>query len=260
LKGELLDAALEESELLEKFDPVLVKALYKALLTDMRSDYACNSFHELNAVAVKKLSDVGYGGNNNVNLKNGYIKLIDHLASHIPESAIKLNEKVININWVGDVATVKVKSVIYDDVLSYRAKYVVSSLPLGVLKNNYFSIFSPPLPANKVNAIQKLSFGTVDKIFLVFDDAYFTGLSDLRLLWPEKHELNLKSSSNPGFYKNLSQFTVVPNRPNILVTLITGETAIYSESLSDQQLLEILIELLRNFYPHFNLTVPKLLR
>ncbi len=255
-----MDAALEESGLLEKFDPVLVTALFKSYLNDMRSDYGCESFHELSAVATNKLRDVDFDGNNNVNLKNGYIKLIEYLASRVPASAIRLNEKVININWVGELTTVQARSVVYDDILSYKAKYVVSSLPLGVLKNSYFTLFSPPLPANKINAIQRLSFGTVDKIFLVFDKPYFPETSDVKFLWPEEYETSLQSSPESDFYKRITQFTIVPNRPNILVSLITGEAAIYSESLSDQKLLDILTEIFRKFFPRLNLPRPKLLR
>ncbi len=255
-----MDTAVANSQKLKKHDPVLVKALYKSLMTDMRSDYACNSFYDLNAVATSKIWNEDYGGNGNVNLKNGYIKLIEYLASRIPATSIKLNQELTNINWAGNILTVRTRSTTDGSIKSYQAKYIVSSLPLGVLKNSYASLFSPALPADKINAIQRLNFGTVDKIFLVFDKVYFPETADVRFLWPDGYELNLKSSSDPKFYKAFTAFAVAPDRPNVLVTLITGDAAIYSESLSDQQLLNILTELFRNFYPRLNLPVPKLIR
>jgi len=259
-QGNLMDTAVAKSSVLKSSDPVLVKAMYQSFLTDMRSDYGCNSFYELNAVATSKLWDADFDGNNNVNLKNGYIKLIEYLASRVPASAIRLNERVTNINWAGSLSTVQVRNAITGNTVNYQAKYIVSSLPLGVLKNSYTSLFSPPLPVDKTNAIQRLSFGTVDKIFLVFDKPYFPETSDVRFLWPDGFAFNMQSSANPEFYKNFAGFAVVPNRPNILVTLIAGQTAIFSESLSDQQLLDILTELFRKFYPRLNLPRPKLVR
>ena len=255
-----MDAAVAKSSVLKSSDPVLVKAMYQSFLTDMRSDYGCNSFYELNAVATSKLWDADFDGNNNVNLKNGYIKLIEYLASRVPASAIRLNERVTNVNWAGSLSTVQVRNAITGNTVNYQAKYVVSSLPLGVLKNSYTSLFSPPLPVDKTNAIQRLSFGTVDKIFLVFDKPYFTETSDVKFLWPEEYESSLQSSPESEFYKKITQFTIVPNRPNILVSLITGEAAIYSESLSDQKFLDILTEIFRKFFPRLNLPRPKLLR
>ena len=145
-----MDAEVGKSITLKNYDPLLVKALYKSFMTDHRSDYGCNSFYELNAFATSQLRAVDYDGNENVNINNGYIKLIDYLASKIPTSSIRLNEKVIKINWTGDLSTVQVRNAVNDSIVNYQAKYVVSSLPLGVLKTSYASLFTPPLPADKI--------------------------------------------------------------------------------------------------------------
>ena len=248
-----MDIVIDKNPKLKEYDSVLVQSIYKSFMSGMRSEYACNSFHDLSAVGTSKLCEVDFGGNKYVNLKNGFIKLIDCLASTIPVTAINLNEKVTNINWIGDLSKVQTQSVIYGDTLNYKAKYVVSSIPLGVLKSNYYSLFSPPLPTNKINAMQRLSFGTVNKFFLIFDKPYWPEIAAVYFLWPE-------GFPNSEFNKQFTQFVIDPKRPNVLVTLITGKESISSESMSDESLLDILTGLFRQFYPQLNIQRPKLVR
>lgn len=57
----------------------------------------------------------------------------------------------------------------------FEAQHVIVTVSLGVLKANYKSIFSPPLPPRKVNSIEALQFGTMNKIILEFKKPF----------WPE---------------------------------------------------------------------------
>lgn len=73
------------------------------------------------------------------------------------------------------------------DGTSYDADHVIVTVSLGVLKENYKSLFIPQLPHMKVNAIEGLSFGAVDKIYLEFErpfwDENWAGFS---MLWDIK--------------------------------------------------------------------------
>jgi monoamine oxidase len=61
---------------------------------------------------------------------------------------------------------------------SYYARTVIVTLPLGVLKAGSVQ-FSPPLSANKTEAIAKIGVGLIDKVVLTFakkfwsDSVYF---------------------------------------------------------------------------------------
>eukprot|EP00899_Mesostigma_viride_P025420 jgi/Mesvir1/6062/Mv00793-RA.2 len=48
----------------------------------------------------------------------------------------------------------------------YRARTVLFTASLGVLKHEHGRLFSPPLPAWKVDAIERAGFGVVEKVFL----------------------------------------------------------------------------------------------
>ena len=48
-----MDIAIAANKNLEEEDPIMVQALYKSFMSDMRSDYACDSFYELNAFATR---------------------------------------------------------------------------------------------------------------------------------------------------------------------------------------------------------------
>jgi len=46
---------------------------------------------------------------------------------------------------------------------TYSADYVLVTLPLAVLRQNSI-VYSPPLPASKLQAIQKLGVGVMEKV------------------------------------------------------------------------------------------------
>lgn len=54
------------------------------------------------------------------------------------------------------------------DGQEFPADYVIVTVSLGVLKNQHARLFQPGLPAEKVEAISKLGYGHVNKIFLEY--------------------------------------------------------------------------------------------
>ena len=59
-----------------------------------------------------------------------------------------------------------------EDRQSFRADAVICTLPLGVLKAQTVR-FDPPLPARKTGAIQRLGFGLLNKVALLFPYAFW---------------------------------------------------------------------------------------
>lgn len=67
---------------------------------------------------------------------------------------------------------------------TFKADCAICALPLGVLKDNISKMFVPPLPDYKVESVEHLLFGTVDKIFLGYDRPFLNSdVSEVLLLW-----------------------------------------------------------------------------
>lgn len=74
--------------------------------------------------------------------------------------------------------------VVCEDGSRYYADHVICTIPLGVLKEKAMTLFSPPLPQYKLDSINKLLFGTVDKILLEYDRPFLNpDISEVMLLW-----------------------------------------------------------------------------
>ena len=99
---------------------------------------------------------------------------------------------------------------------AYQSQYVVVGLPLGVLKSDHSSIFSPPLPRQKVDIIEQLHFGVMDKIFLAFDTIFWDsdnpGIQFIRTDLRSEVEGDVSQT----WYRSIAGFDNVCSQPNVL--------------------------------------------
>lgn len=57
----------------------------------------------------------------------------------------------------------------------------------GYLKKNYSTFFSPSLPQHKLQSMQKIGFGTSDKIFVEFESQWWDANCDvIHLVWQDE--------------------------------------------------------------------------
>ena len=103
-------------------------------------------------------------------LSGGYSSLLTFLLASL-EGRVVLRSgcSVAGIDWAGE-EEVRVRTEAGE---SYSAQYLVISLPLGVLKSSHSSLFSPSLPKEKIEIIEQLQFGVMNKIFLSFDEVFW---------------------------------------------------------------------------------------
>lgn len=74
------------------------------------------------------------------------------------------------------------------DNTEYSADYVIFTASLGVLKDRHGSLFTPPLPDNKILAIEKSDYGSLEKIFLEFAEPFWNNTDDFAqysILWTQ---------------------------------------------------------------------------
>lgn len=61
------------------------------------------------------------------------------------------------------------------------------SFSSGYLKKHHSTLFSPPLPAHKLHSIQKLGFGTCNKIYVEFETPWWDADCDvIYLVWEDE--------------------------------------------------------------------------
>lgn len=178
----------------------IVKAIYQARMKEEKAQTACDNLNELSAAGYMANED--FDGDSMVNLKFGYGQLIQYLCSKLPADRIFPNEIVKKIQWPEgdkpDLANHMVTVTAYNSEFKTESVYYgyqcLCTVPLGHLKATYKELFEPKLPGSYQNAIERLGFGIVNKLFLVFDEPLFKqDVQGLQILWRDDLDLEMDS-------------------------------------------------------------------
>ena len=109
----------------------------------------------------------------NVTIPRGYTGIIEALQAKIPNERLLLHHTVTTINYELSPSDKHPCKVLCSNGGIFLADFVVVTIPLGCLKADMKTLFSPRLPEWKETAIMNWGFGTVNKIFLLFDNLDF---------------------------------------------------------------------------------------
>lgn len=131
-----------------------------------------------------------------------------------------------------------------------EADHIVLTTPLGVLKSETIH-FEPPLPDWKRGPIQRLGYGTLNKVILVFDKPFWDVDQDMfgLLREPEvKDSLDQEDYiANRGRFYFFWNCVKTTGRP-VLISLMAGDAAHQAEASSDAELVaEVTQELSKIF-------------
>ena len=128
-------------------------------------------------------------------MKHGYSKLVEHLRAQLPKDALRFNQVVEKIEYDLD-NSVRVTAFNPKDNkrTTYEARYLLSTLPLGILKEQHAKIFSPRLPDEKIMAIENIGFGVLNKFFFIFDKPLDEKIGGLKIYWSEDLPFNLEAN------------------------------------------------------------------
>ena len=143
----------------------------------------------------------------------------------------------------------------------YPADHVICTIPLGVLKQMAETLFNPTLPKSKLEAIYRLGFGTVNKVYLFYnkpfwgDDPFRTIFiwNDNQYKYPNNETYPLPESE--AWLKKVFAISSSDHCNNALVFWMVGSAAEEIENVIDTQVSNSLTKLL-NFYikdPHIEL-------
>lgn len=114
------------------------------------------------------------------------------------------------------------------DGSTFECDHLICTLPLGVLKKCHLSIFEPLLPQRKMNSIENMGFGTVNKIFVEYDQPFWDkDWEGISFFWqPDQlKEISKEDPVNAEWLKNIIGFYTVSFQPNILCGWISGDAA-----------------------------------
>lgn len=125
----------------------------------------------------------------------------------------------------------------FADERTHNCDAVVITVPLGVLKRDVIR-FLPPLPAAKREAIRRIGMGTLDKLYLKFED----------VLWDNKSWIITPRDDLPlgqfAQWLNLAPYLEEP----ILLGFNGGSAALALADESDERLVELALETLTAAY------------
>nr|XP_049696160.1 protein anon-37Cs isoform X3 [Helicoverpa armigera] len=181
--------------------------------------------------------------------RNGYKTLFQILLNTYnngpgyPTLDIKLKKEVSQITWPQDPNADVVVSC--TDGTAYRAKNVIVTVSLGVLKERHSTLFRPQLPQQKVTTIEKLSIGVVGKVILEFENAWWDKTKWFPFIWKSDDKKRL--SDDEKWVTNFSGVSPPMGNSKSLTLWSCGEVAKLVETLPEDVVKRKVMELVRRF-------------
>lgn len=130
------------------------------------------------------------------------------------------------------------------------ADYIVNTIPLGVLKHGNIE-FQPPLPSWKTEAIERLGFGVLNKVILVYKEAFWDKERDIfGMLQTPTNRLSLNQKDYASRRGRFFQWFNVTNTTGMpcLLALMAGDAGYDTEVTPNDELIAEATEVLRMRY------------
>ncbi|XP_047173815.1 probable polyamine oxidase 5 [Vigna umbellata] len=198
-----------------------------------------------------------------ITIAKGYLSIIESLASVLPPGLIQLGRKVIRIEWQLDerkglengCCSSKPVKLHFCDGSVMSADHVIVTVSLGVLKSairDDSGMFCPPLPSSKTEAISRLGFGVVNKLFMqlspkhgggkheyqhehVNDDSD-KGFPFLQMVF-HSPQSETRHKKIPWWMRRTATLFPIYNNSSVLLSWFVGEEALALESLKDEEII-----------------------
>ncbi|CAI9096242.1 OLC1v1032338C1 [Oldenlandia corymbosa var. corymbosa] len=171
-------------------------------------------------------------------LPGGNETLVRALAADLP---IFYNRPVERISYGADGVLVS------SGGQAYQGDMVLVTVPLGVLKKNVIQ-FVPDLPPKKKDAIERLGFGLLNKVAILFPYDFWGGDIDTF------GHLTDDSNTRGEFFLFYS-YNSVAGGP-LLIALVAGEAAIKVEMMSPVEVVQKVLEILKSIFSPKGIAVP----
>lgn len=211
-----------------------IKDYRPAYLNDPGIMWAFSAFTEFSkGGAIEKLSaplfnwDEAFDGSDVV-VTTGYDQILRPLADGVD---IKLSHIVSAVEYDAEDGVI-----VTTDKGAFEADYCICAVPLGVLKANKIK-FDPELPSDYKSSINKIGFGSVTKLALKFDEPF----------WDTETQYFGITTVPKGRWNYWLNYRTFSNE-NILLGLSVGDYALTADRMSDSEMVEDALEVLRNVW------------
>ncbi|KAK5972955.1 Amine oxidase [Trichostrongylus colubriformis] len=194
---------------------------------------------DLSPRVLTEFNDKGTEGESFHTNKIGYKAILDHLRASIPEHMFHFNTTILNINHsaVGVILTTS------EGKISKTYDYVLVTSSLGHLKKYHHQLFTPSLPRQKIEAIEKIGFGGSCKMFFRWENPWWS--NDTRSMIPLPVEGMARNMVDP-FERELTTLQVLDWEPNTLTTWIAGAGQRVMDNMSDKEIMDRITSLIRD--------------
>ncbi|XP_034057697.1 peroxisomal N(1)-acetyl-spermine/spermidine oxidase-like [Gymnodraco acuticeps] len=195
----------------------------------------------------------------------GYEGLIKNLMSELPSDLVTYNRPVRCVHWNNTEKEENSLMIECDDEKKIAADHVIVTVPLGYLKKHHSTLFSPPLPLHKLHSVERLGFGTNNKIYVEFDSPWWDADCEvIYLVWEDEDGmLDQVPDVQRSWIKKLFGFTVLkPSERygHVLCGWIAGHESEYMETLSEQEVTHTMTQLICRFTGNPTVTPRRVLR
>jgi monoamine oxidase len=219
-----LQAILKQFIQQQQLSATAANLLHYALVLAVEYEYAAG-LSQISSQAFEQ--DAIYSGRD-VIVTQGYDQVINFMAQGLP---IRTGESVSQVDYQQQrIAITTAEQIYYSD-------YVISTLPLGVLKKDRVK-FIPALPEDKQSAIQRLAMGVLNRVYLRFDKVFWDTKARYLTYVPAK------GGSVPFVYYNFYPHSQQP----ILVAFTAAEFAQQLEYNSDAEIIAHVLHDMKNIF------------
>lgn len=190
-----------------------------------------------------------------ITIARGYSSIIESLASVLPDGLIQVGRKVRRIEWHPEVhqgmilgnghSNDRPVKLHFCDGSVMSANHVIVTVSLGVLKagvSEDSGLFSPPLPTFKTQAISRLGFGVVNKLFLQLDPAHdpkgksFDNFPVLQMAF-HRSDSEVRHEEIPWWMRRTASLCPIYHNSDVLLSWFAGEEALQLETLTDGEII-----------------------
>ncbi|KJH49941.1 amine oxidase [Dictyocaulus viviparus] len=220
----------------------LRRAVFDALMRSYRSYWEFEwggDWTDLSPLVLSEFNDKGVEGESFLTNKHGYKAILDNIKEFIPKHMIHFNTTILNINYTGD-------QVILTTSHGYVQKtydYVIMTSSLGHLKKYHQNLFTPPLPRQKIEAIEKIGFGGTGKIFFRWKEPWWSNNTYSITPLPVK---GMARDTIDNFENAITTLQVLEWNPNTLMAWVAGSGQEVIDNMSDDELKNRITLLIRD--------------